>query len=386
MLDRVEFKNFKALADVTVTLAPLTVIVGANGAGKTSVLEGIDMLGLALHIQTTQGEDTRANRLGEFDLKHLPTLDANDTTSVAADNEADTRLKLEISDERWELQIGSGAPKAMETVKSVAEVFGDYGRPWPEGVLTSTLRTCLRLQLDRRALAAASLTSESEDEGPPTLAEDGAGLASIIAYLLEIRSEAIGRIESELRGIVPQIGRLRIQRTRIRRREQEILTVNGEHLTRWVKRNLAGYALEAEIAGRGYVPAHMLSDGTLITLGILTALHGPNPPSLLLLDDIDRGLHPLAQRKLIECLRRLRAQHPQLQIVCTSHSPYFLDALAPEEVRVMKLDADGHAHCKALTEHPEWEQWKDSMTPGEFWSSVGEDWVYGEEPAAESEP
>ena len=44
MIDRVHFENFKSLGDVTIDLAPLTALVGANGCGKSSVLQAIDLL------------------------------------------------------------------------------------------------------------------------------------------------------------------------------------------------------------------------------------------------------------------------------------------------------------------------------------------------------
>ncbi len=40
MIRQLKFQGFKALQDVTVNLERLTVLVGANGSGKTTVLEG----------------------------------------------------------------------------------------------------------------------------------------------------------------------------------------------------------------------------------------------------------------------------------------------------------------------------------------------------------
>ena len=45
--------------------------------------------------------------------------------------------------------------------------------------------------------------------------------------------------------------------------------------------------------------------------------------------------------------------------------PYSLDGFDPDAVQ-------------ALTDHPDWPRWRDYMNPGEFWSSVGEDWIFGE--------
>ncbi|MBM7112395.1 AAA family ATPase [Archangium primigenium] len=45
MIRQVHFENFRCLRDVTLTLEPLTVLVGPNSSGKTSVLEGLETLG-----------------------------------------------------------------------------------------------------------------------------------------------------------------------------------------------------------------------------------------------------------------------------------------------------------------------------------------------------
>lgn len=58
--------------------------------------------------------------------------------------------------------------------------------------------------------------------------------------------------------------------------------------------------------------------------------------------------------------------------------PYSLDGFDPDAVRVLQLDERGRTKCKALTDHPDWPRWRDYMNPGEFWSSVGEDWIFGE--------
>jgi AAA15 family ATPase/GTPase len=44
MLSKIKFRNFKALRDVEIPLNRLTVLVGPNASGKTSVLEGVHYL------------------------------------------------------------------------------------------------------------------------------------------------------------------------------------------------------------------------------------------------------------------------------------------------------------------------------------------------------
>jgi predicted ATPase len=119
----------------------------------------------------------------------------------------------------------------------------------------------------------------------------------------------------------------------------------------------------------------MMSEGTLLVLGILTFFMRANPPRVFLIDDMDHGLHPRAQRELVNTLRRFLDSNPELQIIATSHSPYLLDCLDPGEVRLTTLLDDGSTACARLDEHPEFEKWKDEMAPGEMWSLFGEKWV-----------
>jgi predicted ATPase len=136
-----------------------------------------------------------------------------------------------------------------------------------------------------------------------------------------------------------------------------------------------GEAIVVDMAGASDIPAHLVSEGTLITLGIVTVLMSDPSPEVVLLDNLDQGLHPRAQKELIGLLRKLMQQNPKLQILATTHSPYLLDHLDPKEVRLTVADEQGEAHCAKLTDCPDFAKWKDEMTPGEMWSVLGEEWV-----------
>jgi predicted ATPase len=131
-----------------------------------------------------------------------------------------------------------------------------------------------------------------------------------------------------------------------------------------------------DTVGANSIPAQYASEGTLLVLGILAVLYGENRPQVLLLDDLDRGLHPKAQLELVTFLRTLLENQPGLQLIATTHSPYILDRLNSEEVRLVTL-RDGWAVCGRLQDHPEFERWKEEMTPGEFWMMFGEKWLSG---------
>jgi predicted ATPase len=108
---------------------------------------------------------------------------------------------------------------------------------------------------------------------------------------------------------------------------------------------------------------------------LLTKLHDASSPSLLLCDDLERGLHLGAQVELARLIRRLLISRPDLQLVATTHSPYLASLFEPEEVLVMALDEERRTHAAWLTEHPDFEELRHGFQTGELWAALGEDWV-----------
>jgi predicted ATPase len=113
----------------------------------------------------------------------------------------------------------------------------------------------------------------------------------------------------------------------------------------------------------------------MLALGLLTVLMTPPQPNLVLLDDIEQGLHPKDQRELIAVFQDILAENPNLQIIFSTHSPYIVDELTPSQVHVLSNSHSGFTSCKRLDEHPDVEWAKHSLTTGEFWDAEGEDWV-----------
>lgn len=83
------------------------------------------------------------------------------------------------------------------------------------------------------------------------------------------------------------------------------------------------------------ISARSLSDGTLRFLGELTALLTAPPGSLLLIEEIENGLHPARIHLLVELLTGLTAER-DVQILATTHSPQVLGALAVADPELAK--------------------------------------------------
>jgi predicted ATPase len=204
---------------------------------------------------------------------------------------------------------------------------------------------------------------------------DGNGLASALAWMKGAAEEELAQVTAELRQVVPGVKRIRTLRERVTSRRMEKIDIDGQPVWRPIDESQIGDRFAIEFDDSSEVPADLLSEGTVLALGLLTKLRELGRPRLFLLDDIDRGLHLGAQVKLVQALRELMKLDPELQIVCTTHSPYLLDLFDPAEVRVLALDSERRTHARPLTEHPDFDKWKFGTQTGELWAALGEDWV-----------
>jgi hypothetical protein len=376
MLTEANFRNFKLLRDVRLPLGRLNVLVGANAVGKSTVLEGMHYL---LQLAAAKPGWSATIRPGALfggkraveDLVAKPDATELELGAVLEDGRRFRLLARTVKNEELEpewLRLRFGA-EGQETELGVPCDDQEEERLFFRGPREAKLGSVARLKLHAETLAAEHY-SEAEIPG---VGHDGEGLASVLQYLQGLRDGTLEVIERDLATIVPGARRIRALPARVRRREKQRISVGGQDFWAEQSREITGARFEVEWEGLGWVPAGQLSEGTLLALGLITVVRF-DAPRLVLLDDLDKALHPVAQRKLVAHLRGILDATPHLQIVATSHSPFLLDELSVQEVMVMSRGARGSA-LRRLDEHPTSQKRGAYLRPGELWSLVGEGWV-----------
>ncbi len=90
--------------------------------------------------------------------------------------------------------------------------------------------------------------------------------------------------------------------------------------------------------------AQQMSDGTLKIFAYLLLLEDPEPPPFLCIEEPENGLyHKLLSSLAIEFREHATGRRGSSQLFVTTHQPYFVDALNPTEVWVMEKKEDGFA-------------------------------------------
>jgi predicted ATPase len=390
MLKSVRLKNVKLFREANIPLERLTVFVGPNGSGKTTVLETIYRMSQigrrpVLKLYTGRFAPSQLIRRGpaesaEFGCEvvkgdrslslSLAFVEPNKPDNakywyftVEKDNQEIYRTIVKEESQK----IHTDDPSTVITATKDVETREDAAWETPEDF--QPIEPGLLLRLD------PAQVSEPSETGNSQIMENGLGVASALQEMALSEPDQFQRFQADVRAVIPSLNRVRMAKVPLLHTENQVILRGEETTTRPVTRRSEGYSLVLDMTNASDLPSESASEGTLLVIGILASLMGPNQPRLLLLDDIDRGLHPKATGDLIRIIRTLLENDPELQIIATSHSPYLLDHLKYEEVRITTLNSDGTAKVGVLSDHPDFDRWKDVMSPGEFWSTVGEKWL-----------
>ncbi len=361
MLKRVHFAGIKSLANVTIDLERFTVLVGPNGCGKSTVLNHIELLCRGSWQDASTGHTLGPAGKALAEANAVAQLTAGATGGLTWQGRTE-QATLEIRVPPWDgtdrtrnaaLSFARGSSQFLRAARRT--VAPELAREMDAALSLSGCWRAQRLRLEPRKIAASSPVEETE------LSPDGFGLPTILKDFASDDPDGIQAMKADLRRVVPSFRDLKFGKGKFQPagRESPIDVTT----------------LSLVMLGAGRVPAATVSDGTLVALALLTVAHHRDLPNIVLMDDIDHGLHLGAQHEIITAIRRVMELRPELQVICTTHSPILLDSFHVSEVRVMALDAEGHTRVKPLADHPKLDEWRPGFTAGELWANLGEDWV-----------
>ncbi len=165
-------------------------------------------------------------------------------------------------------------------------------------------------------------TRGQPEAGPQErLSKTGDNLPNVIQYLKEQHPERLDRIFETLRMRVPRLDKV----------EAEPMP-DGRLLLQ-----IKDAPFERPVMSR-YV-----SDGTLKMLSYLVVLMDPQPPQFIGIEEPENFLHP---RLLPELAEECKAATERAQLLVTTHSPFFLNQMKPEEIRVIYRDEKGYSQVQ----------------------------------------
>lgn len=391
-------QNFRSLADITFgklwnqqstsELTPLTAVIGKNGVGKSTLFDAFGFLSDCLRLGVEEACDSH-NRGGfervrsqgksgpiAFEIYYREEAQSRPITyEVSFDVDASGRpfVKSERLRQRrknqsrgrpfsflylndgkgvvWSgessgLQIDDDEQLSLDRLLQQAlqeesseteEVEMDDVRRLGIATLGS-LRQHPRISAFRRFIEGWHLSYFTPDAarglpmaGPQRhLNVHGDNLGNVVQFMEREHPSRFASILSGIAKKIPGISKIDTQRTE-----------DGRLLLRF---NDSGFS--------DPFFAHQMSDGTLKVFAYLLLLEDPEPPPFLCIEEPENGLY----HKLLEALAAEFRSHANTkgrgsQIFLTTHQPYLVDALSPDEVWVMEKGEDGFSQIRRASDN-----------------------------------
>lgn len=378
MITKITIKNFKAVQSATIKLADLTVFVGNNGSGKSSVIEAMQTLQNILlygistgfnerwfgieHIRNTFSKpDLKNANIFQHDIeiemagkigkeKYLYAVRFNATsngdmylvTYEHLKRDKETIFSAQIIDENGNAELFWGSdpePKHYLANRLIVgdqklsennvfvQKLADYIVSWqflfldPERMYYPTRRDYAQTQIRMRST--------------------GENLADFFSRLQD-DADRNNTILEKMRYVLPELENL----------GREEITVQKQ-IYLYLQNNLQEKRL----------PSWLFSSGTLRILAMLAILNSINIPPVIFIEEIENGLDPRTINLLLEEIRGLLPEH---QFVVTTHSPFFLNMVELRHIVVAERENNKTSYYRPGNDK-RLDDWKEKFAVGELY-------------------
>lgn len=376
--ERIHVRGFRRLHDVELKLDSLNVLIGANGSGKTSLLDVFTLL--AASASGILNETVSGFSGIEANLTALNAARSGKAASMSFDLDMsvvnakplkyDLELKpggisYEIVDETLTQQQRATTPTPMKFIQSH---HGDvkYYDPkerkllppqWEHAPLESALSQVPKMYQEpeefRRRLASSThyhvldVSPRAPVRLPQPMREaklpgrDGEDLVSCLFWMREADSDRFEVIEDTLRAGFPSFERLNFPPV-----------AAGTLAMTWKDKH-----------SKHPFYMHQLSEGTLRFLWLVTLLQSPGLTAVTLVDEPEVSLHPELLSLLADVMREASQR---TQLIVATHADRLVRFLAPSEVVTLDV-GDGGAATATRADEFDLDEWLKEYTLDEVW-------------------
>jgi len=335
-VQNVRLRYFKAVRDSgLVRFTPLTVFIGNNGSGKSSMIEGLEVF----RNIVVQGTDEAFLPWRGFEHiwnKAVPHGLKEDKVGRLAPTNT---MGFEISGAHGKVVLEADLTVSTDNegnrIQTEPTDTSRGWRPWVEDWQF--------LNLDPRAMLDP--TPEQRALKTVRLAKDGANIAQYLQSILDIDPHVLESIVETVKSVLPYVRDLRPAIT--------------QELQRLVYLRLNEEGIEDPLFG------WLLSQGTLRIVALLAVLRHPQPPSVVFIEELENGLDPRSIQLVVEEIRSFLADGRQ--VVATTHSPYLLDLLDLSHIVVVERSRTG-APTFTRPSRRQLKGWAEKFSPGRLYT------------------
>lgn len=387
MITELKLKNWKSFRDATLYIDPVTILIGTNASGKSNTLDALLFLqrvasGVGIYPSINGDVNLPPIRGGVEWVCCKPTREFSMVITLnTEDKDIEYRyvlsvlvngVKAEVSGE--ELTLLKYGPRSQtpreirlyytQPQESATPGIPSYFSTGTKGpgkridvsrshiVLVQAESFSLRKEVQEGIKQVLSqlqkifvfdpVPSHMRDYVPfsETLQPDGSNIAGVLAALDPLRKKEVEKTLTRYLKKLPERDIQRIWTEPVGKFKNDAMLYCQEN-----------WSSDIDLFHEPHiVDARGMSDGTLRFLAIVTALLTRQPGSLLVIEEVDNGLHPSRAHILIEMLKSL-GHDRGIDVIVTTHNPALLDAAGVSMVPfIIVVHRDSHTGNSLLTQ------------------------------------
>lgn len=355
-LNKVTIRGYKSIAfdnPVTLKLSDVSILLGANGAGKSNIISFFRMLGymMSKSFGIYVEKSGTANSLLHYGSKKTPvmsgTLEFTDNKSVdsyyfSLSNAAPDRLIITEESIKWHRKTENKPYEVLLEPNFKESALAD-SKDYVAQSIYWMLAYCKVYQFH-----------DSSNEGPlrqacPVetanyLQSHGNNLPSFLLYLRDNYADSYKRIVDYVRDVVPQF-------------QDFYLEPNNKTISlRWIDNSATDYRFNA----------YQFSDGSIRFIALATLLLQPakTMPDVIILDEPELGLHPYAITQLAEMIKDASIH---AQVIIATQSKDLVDHFDVDNISVVEMDEKTQSTSVTHLKEDDYKLWLEQYTVSELW-------------------
>ena len=363
MIKHIHIENFKCFKDFDLDLGPFNVLVGPNDSGKSTLLEAIRILEASCLRSPTNNTQLEAQGYPHFANSAFTHSDSTNPIRIRASEACGHSVASSQVDLHYH---GRKSVDAPIQVKLTGHDNPQDATVTKEKLLQDWTRQCIgkvaafRLEPSQLRQHSRKFRSDARGLNSPWLDAldiSGKGFPTFLHDFITAKRHRFFEMENRFYKSFPAYESI------------HVIDVGPAEMTIWklVFKSAFGQELEAT----------EVSDGTMLYLAYLAIAYEADGPTMLLVEEPENGIHHRSLEDVVSVLRKL-SEDEDKQVILTTHSPYLLDLVKPEEVKVFHKKADGSVEAKAMSDYEEVQVMKKHFMTGEIWTALGEEEIITE--------
>ncbi|WP_395043650.1 AAA family ATPase [Flavobacterium sp.] len=354
MINNIQIEGYKSIKKIDLDLEPINILIGSNGVGKSNFISFFKLINniyeqrlenyslkkgaeTLLHFGTKNTFEIKSRLVFNNTNAYIFSLQATDSNTLilgyengAFNSEKGSEFSYKNTWFSKQISYNSKESKLKNSTENIAK--------WVNSYLNS-----FKIYHFHDTSDTAPLRTPATINDNIILREDGGNLAAFLYFLQEKHNKHFRRIEHLIKSVAPYFEKFQLQPDRL----------NEERIN-----------LEWREINHPDIPfnAMQFSDGTLRFIALATLLMQPDMPEIIIIDEPELGLHPVAINTLAGLIKKASAKS---QIIISTQSVNLVGNFEPENI--ITVDRVDSQSVFNRLEKGNLDNWLSDFTLGDLW-------------------